>query len=75
MDHLCYFCLVLLYFHARLFIVALWSPAGKGLTSWLSFVMSNCDVVTFPLVSLVRCGTRLYRILIFALVLTFSMHN
>ena len=35
---------------------ALWSPAGKGLTSWLSFVMSNCDVATFSLVSLVRCG-------------------
>ena len=33
---------------ARLFIDALWSPAGKGLTSWLSFVMSNCEVVTFP---------------------------
>ena len=45
MDHLCYFCLVLLCFHARLFDT-LWSPAGKGLTSWLSFVMSNCDVVT-----------------------------
>ena len=49
MDHLCYFCLVLLCSHARLFVDALWSPAGKGLTSWLSFVMSNCDVVTFPL--------------------------
>ena len=23
-----------------LFICALWSPAGKGLTSWLSFVVS-----------------------------------
>ena len=34
---------------------ALWSPAGKGLTSWLLFVMSNCDVVTFQLVSWVRC--------------------
>ena len=45
MDHLCYFCLVLLCFHARLFIDALWSPAGKGLTSWLSFVMSNSFVV------------------------------
>ena len=54
MDHLCYFCLVLLWFHARLFVDALWSPAGKGLTSWLSFVMSNCDVVTFILVSWVR---------------------
>ena len=29
-----------------LFIDVLWSPAGKGLTSWLSFVMSNCEVVT-----------------------------
>ena len=56
MDHLCYFCLVLLCFRARLFIDALWSPAGKGLTSWYSFVMSNCEVVTLPLVSWVRCG-------------------
>ena len=31
---------------ARLFINALWSPAGKGLTSWLSFVMSNSEFVT-----------------------------
>ena len=31
--------------------------AGKGLTSWLSFVVSYCEFVTFPLVSLVRCGT------------------
>ena len=41
-DHLCYFCLVLLCFHARLFVDALWSPAVKGLASWLSF---NCDVL------------------------------
>ena len=41
----------------RLFIYALWSPAGKGLTSWLSFVVSNCEFVTFPLVSWVGCGT------------------
>ena len=32
MDHLCYFCLVSLCFHARLFVDALWSPAGKVLT-------------------------------------------
>ena len=32
----------------RLFIAALWSPAGKGLTSWLSFVMFDCVFVTFP---------------------------
>ena len=42
---LCLLCLC-----ARLFICALWSPAGKGLTSWLSFVVSICEFVTFPLV-------------------------
>ena len=57
MDLLCYFCIVFVMFCTRLFIDALWSSAGKGLTSWLSFVMSNCEVVTFPLVSWVRCGT------------------
>ena len=56
MDHLCYFVLFLLRFHACLFINVLWSPAGKGLTSGLLFVMSNCKFVTFPLVSWVRCG-------------------
>ena len=70
MDHLCISVLFLLCFHAHLFIDALWSPARKGLTSWLSFVMSNCEVATFPLVSWVRCGARLYRFLIFALFLT-----
>ena len=52
---LCLLCLC-----ARLFICALWSPAGKGLTSWLLLVVSNCEFVTFPLVSWVRCGTQLY---------------
>ena len=47
MDHLCYLCLVFATL-SRLFIAALWSPAGKGLTSWLLFVMFNCDFVTFP---------------------------
>ena len=37
MDHLCHFCLVLLRFHTRLFVDDLWTPDGKGLTSWLSF--------------------------------------
>ena len=56
MDLLC-FCsvLCLLCLCARLFICALWSPAWKGLTSWLSFVVSNCEFVTFPLVSWVIC--------------------
>ena len=31
-----------------LFIAALWLPAGKGLTSWLSLVMFYCVLVTFP---------------------------
>ena len=65
MDHLCYFGLVMLCFHARLFADVLWSPVGKGLTSWLSFVMSNCDDVTFLLVSQVRCDALLYRFLIY----------
>ena len=51
MDHLCYFCLVLLCLCARLFIDALRSPDGKGPTSWLSFVASNCEVGTLSLVS------------------------
>ena len=33
---------------SRLFIAALWSPAGKGLISWLLSVMFNCVFVTFP---------------------------
>ena len=47
MDHLCYLCLVFVTL-SPLFIAALWSPAGKGLTSLLLFVMFNCDFVTFP---------------------------
>ena len=46
MDHLCYLCLVFVMLLC-LFIAALWSPAGKGLTSWLLFVMFNCTFVTF----------------------------
>ena len=74
MDLLC-FCsvLCLLCLCTRLFICALWSPAGKGLTSWFSFVVSNCAFVTFPLVSWVRCGTWLYRFLIFAPLLTLGI--
>ena len=70
--YLCYFCLFFVCFRACLFIDALWSPAWKGLTSWLSFLMSNFEVVTFPLVSWDRCGARLYRFLIFAPFLFFK---
>ena len=43
---LCYVCLVFVML-LRLFIAALWSPAGKGLAFWLLFVMLNCVFVTF----------------------------
>ena len=71
MDILCFYsvlCLLCLY--ACLFICALLSPAGKGLTSWLSFVVSTCKFITFLLVSWVKCDTWLYRFLIFAPLLT-----
>ena len=55
MDLLCYACVC--YACVCLFILALGLPAGKGLTSWLSFVVPYCEFVTFPLVSWVRCGT------------------
>ena len=42
---------------ASVYMCAVWSPAGKGLSSWLSLVVSNCEFVTFQLVSWVRCGT------------------
>ena len=47
MDHLSYLKFVFVKL-SRLLIAALWSHAGKGLTSWLSFVMFNCVFVTFP---------------------------
>ena len=47
MDHLCYLCLVFVML-SRLFIAVLWTPAGKGLTSWVLFVMFNFVFVTFP---------------------------
>ena len=49
---LCLLCLC-----ACLFICALWSPAGGGLATWLSFVVSTFEFITFQLVFLVRCGT------------------
>ena len=51
MNHLCYLYFVFVML-LRLFIAALWSPAVKGLTSWLLYVMFNCIYVTFP------CGFR-----------------
>ena len=56
MDHLCYVCLVFVML-SRLFIVALWSLAGKGLTSWLLFVMLTVFLSLSHVVSWVRRGT------------------
>ena len=41
LDHLCYLCLVFVML-SRLFIAALWSLEGKGLTFWLLFVIFVC---------------------------------
>ena len=57
MDHLCYYCCVLAMLSCASVYCCIVTSAGKGLTSWLSFVKSNCESVTFPLVSWVRCGT------------------
>ena len=55
---------------SRLLIAALWSPAGKGLTSWLSFVVLNCVVVTFPFGILGQVWYLIDRFLIFVPFLT-----
>ena len=55
-----YLCLVFVML-SRLFIAALWSPAGKGLTYRLLFVMSKCVFFSLSHVAfLARCGTSLY---------------
>ena len=56
MDHLCYLCLVFVML-SRLFVAALWSPEGKGLTSWLLFVMLIVNLLLSHLVSWDSCGT------------------
>ena len=56
MDHLSYLCLVFVMLSC-LFIAALWLPEGKGLTSWLLFVMFIGMLFLSHLVSWDRCGT------------------
>ena len=51
-----FFCLVFLIFLC-LFIAALWSPAGKGLSYWLMLVMIIVILLFSLVVSLVRCGS------------------
>ena len=46
MDHLCYFCIVFVML-SRLLIAALWSPAGKGLTSGVK-LCDCCFPIWYP---------------------------
>ena len=46
MDILCFSVLRLLCLCECLFIFAFWSRAGKGLTCWLSLLVSGCEFVT-----------------------------
>ena len=50
---LCFFLFSVCYAFVR---VCLYVPCDH-LLSWLSFVVSNCEFVTVPLVSCARCGT------------------
>ena len=70
-DHLCYLCLVFVMLW-RLFIAALWSPEGKGLASWLLFVVFIVILLLSDWVSWDRCGTWLYQFLILTVFLTFK---
>ena len=69
---LLFFCsvLCLLCLCAHLFICALWSPAGKGLTSWLSFVVSTVSLSLSHWYPGSDVVLGVYRFLIFAPLLT-----
>ena len=51
-----FLCLVFLML-LRLFIAALWSPAGKGLASWPLLAMFIVFLLLFHVVYWVRCDT------------------
>ena len=55
-DHLCVFVSSVSHAFASVHY-CLWSPAGKGLTSWLLLVMFIVFLFLSYVVSLVRCGT------------------
>ena len=57
----CYLCFLFVMLSC-LFIAVLWSPAGKGLTSWLSCMWCFLAFLSLShVVSWVRCGTWLYQ--------------
>ena len=46
MDHFCYLCFLFVFvILSGLVLVALWSPAGKELASWLSYI--HDDLLVF----------------------------
>ena len=62
MDHHCFYLCIVFEVLSCLFIVALWSSAGKGLTSWLA-LMFSCVFVAFKYGVLSRVWLyRLYRL-------------
>ena len=65
-----YLCFVFNFFFVILtclFLAALWSPTGKGLASWPYCIWCFLLLLSLSnMVSWVRCGTWLYRFLIFA---------
>ena len=71
--HLRYLCPVFIML-SRLFIAAQWSPEGKGMTSWLLFMMFNVILLLLHL-SWDRFDTWLYRFLILAVLLTLLIMN
>ena len=54
---LCLLCLCV-----RLFICALWSPAGKVLTSWFSFVVYNANATFLCPIGAVLLSTQVIRL-------------
>ena len=67
-----FFCICIL----CLFLAALWSPAGKELTSWLSCMW--CFLVFLSLshmLSWIRCGIWLYQFLILPVFLTWNSNE
>ena len=58
MDPFCYLCFMFVFVMLScLFLAALWSPAGKGLTSWVLFVVFSCVWSFAYLMFGIQCGT------------------
>ena len=74
----CFFCesLHLYFVLVCLFLAAVWSPAGKGLTYWLSCMWCFLFFLSLShMVSWIRCGIWLYQFLIFPVFLTWNFNE